>query len=49
MDQDILYLIVETLLEGKDRGILDRSLDEEILIHRCEDLLDAMTVPVLKH
>ena len=36
----------DTVWERRDRGILDGSLDEEILIHRCEDLLDAVTVPV---
>ena len=49
MDEDILYLVVEMASERKDRQKQIRSLDEEILIHRCEDLLDVVTVPILKH
>ena len=33
--------------ETERRGIQDEDSDEEILIHRCEELLDAVTFPVL--
>ena len=35
--------------EREERGIQNGDLDEEILIHRCEELLDAVTFPVLSH
>ena len=35
--------------EREERGIQNSDSDEEILIHRCEELLDAVTFPVLSH
>ena len=33
--------------EKESRGIQDDDTDEEVLIHRCEELLDAVSFPVL--
>ena len=33
----------------EERGIQNGESDEEVLIHRCEELLDAVTLPVLSH
>ena len=33
--------------EREERGIQDSSSDEEVLIHRCEELMDAVSLPVL--
>ena len=33
--------------EREERGIQDGEADEEVLIHRCEELLDAVSYPVL--
>ena len=35
--------------EREERGIQNGESDEEVLIHRCEELLDAVTYPVLSH
>ena len=35
--------------EREERGIQNNESDEEVLIHRCEELLDAVTYPVLSH
>ena len=35
--------------EREDRGIQDSKSDEEVLIHFCEELLDAVIIPILKH
>ena len=34
-------------MEREEKGIQDGESDEEVLIHRCEELLDAVSLPVL--